>query len=215
MSRIILSLTLCVCVLTCARAQDATNAATPPPSSSSNSVAKWSLGVKAGVGGALYAGDEGNAKGGFTWNVGLVYQFSGETLFALGFQPELLIMQEVLRYEYPTGQLTPQTDTRFTHVRIPLNLKLALGSKNVIQPGVMAGMYADYCFSGTTLSNNTSASIGNLSGFGYGAVLGVDVRLLRYLCVDVKYYHALSNLLTNDPMNTRINSLLASVTILF
>lgn len=215
MKRFIVTLTLCVCVTTCATAQDTTKATTPPPSSSSNSVAKSSLGVKAGVGGALYAGNEGNAKGGFSWNVGLVYQYSGDHLFALGFQPEILFMQEVLTYEYAAGELTSNSETRFTHVRIPLNLKLALGSKYVIQPGVMAGLYADYCFSGTTVRNNTSATIGNLSGFGYGAVLGVDVRLLRYLCVDVKYYHALSNLLTNDSTNTRINSLLASVTILF
>ncbi len=189
---------------------------TPPPTSSSNSVATSTMGFKAGAGGAMYAGDESTVKGGLSWNVGLVYQFSGESAFAIGFQPELLFLQEVITTEYTLlGQTTTTAETRFTHVRVPLNLKLALGSKDVIQPGLMAGLYGDYCFSGTTVMNNTSGTIGNLAGFGYGAVLGVDVRMLRFLCVDLKFYYALSNVLKDDPVNTRINSLLASVTFLF
>ncbi|MBS1560397.1 MAG: PorT family protein [Bacteroidetes bacterium] len=199
-------------------AQDTTTTAPPPPppASSSTSVATSTMGFKGGIGGAMYAGDESTAKGGFSWNVGLVYQFSGESAFAVGFQPELLFLQEVITNEYTLlGQSTATAETRFTHVRVPLNLKLALGSKDVIQPGLMAGLYGDYCFSGTTVMNNTSGTIGNLAGFGYGAVLGVDVRMLRFLCVDVKFYYALSNVLKDDPVNTRINSLMASVTFLF
>jgi hypothetical protein len=196
-------------------AQDTTTTPPPPPPPSSNSVATSTMGFKAGAGGAMYAGDESTVKGGLSWNVGLVYQFSGESVFALGFQPELLFMQDVITNEYTLGQATTTAETRFTHVRIPLNLKLALGSKDVIQPGVMAGLYGDYCFSGSTVINNTTGTIENLAGFGYGAVLGVDLRFLRFLCVDLKYYHALSNVLKDDPANTRINSLLASVTFLF
>lgn len=186
-----------------------------PSSSSSNSVSTSTMGFKGGAGGAMYAGDESTVSGGLSWNVGLVYQFSGESAFAIGFQPELLFMQDVITNEYTVGQSTTTAESRFTHVRLPLNLKLALGSKDVIQPGVMAGLYGDYCISGTTVMNGTSGTIDNLAGFGYGAVIGVDLRFLRFLCVDLKYYYALSNVLKDDPTNTRINSLLASVTFLF
>jgi len=208
-----ITLALFVCAIAIASAQDTATATSP--SNSSNSVATSSFGFKAGLGTAVYAGDESTVKGGFSWNLGLVYQYSGESAFAIGFQPELLLLQEVITNEFSGGQVATTSETRFTHVRLPLNVKLALGSKDVLQPGIMAGMYADYCYSGTTVINNTTGTIGNLTGFGYGMVLGADLRLLRFLCVDVKYYHALSNILKDDPVNTRISSLLASVTFLF
>lgn len=174
-----------------------------------------SFGVTGGIGASIYSGTTADASGGMSWCAGLVWQYSGKSALALGFQPELLYVQEVITSESKLGNTAYTVESRFSHIRLPLMLKLALGAQNVLQPGVMAGMYGDYCVAGSTKVNNTVGDIANLQGFGYGAEFGVDVRFLKFISVDVKYYYALSNLIKDDTSNTRIHSLLASVAFLF
>lgn len=184
----------------------------------------FGLRLGAGITALTYDAPQGadpDLKGGLAFNTGLYGLFNSGGFLSIGFQPEVLYVGEALSTETTIFNQTFKSTTTFSSVRVPLLVKLSLGDPDAIQPSVFAGPFANILLSGSTTNsvngNETTESIPSdeLETFGYGVAVGADVRLLRNLVVDLRYYFALSSYGKDDPLNTRMNSLMFNIGVMF
>jgi len=176
--------------------------------------------VSAGVG---ILGHEDQARttlsGGLAWQAGLVALFNSGGFASIGFQPEVLYTSELVDMKFDVGSTTFNLDmtTRFSSIRVPLLVKLSLGDPNTIQPSVFLGPFANILI-GAKAENNkngSSTDIDSLNTVGYGLAVGADLRLLRNLIVDARFYWGLSEYIKSDPLKQKFSSVMVGLHVMF
>lgn len=157
--------------------------------------------------------------GGLAWQAGLVALFNSGGFASIGFQPEVLYTSERVDMKIDPGGATFNTDltTRFSSIRIPLLMKLSLGDPNTIQPSVFIGPFANILIGAKAENERTGSStdIDSLNTAGFGLAVGADLRLLRNLIVDARFYWGMSEYVKNDPLKQKYSSVMVGIHVMF
>lgn len=157
--------------------------------------------------------------GGFTWQAGLAALFNSGGFASIGFQPEVLYTSERVDMKIDPGGATFNMDmtTKFSSIRVPLLVKLSLGDPNTIQPSVFIGPFANFLLAGKVEDNRsgTSTDLDSLNTVGYGLAVGADLRLLRNLIVDARFYWGMSEYIKDDPLKQKFSSVMIGLHVMF
>ncbi len=157
--------------------------------------------------------------GGLAWQAGLVALFNSGGFASIGFQPEVLYTGEVVDTKVDVGGATVNTDmtTKFSSIRVPLLVKLSLGDPNTIQPSVFIGPFANFLLGAKVEDNRSGSStdLDSLNTVGYGLAVGADLRLLRNLIVDARFYLGLSEYIKDDPLKQKFSSVMVGLHVMF
>ena len=125
---------------------------------------------------------------GAAWAAGIFYTWSTKGIISFGLQPELMYVSE-------SGLKTNLTDlegngfdvtSTVNSLRLPILAKLQFLDPLVVQPSIYIGPSFSYVLSATNEVNGTSQDITG-TDFKVGLAAGIDVTVLSFLVVDIRY----------------------------
>lgn len=124
-----------------------------------------------------------------SWSVGVFFNWSGRGIISLGLQPELLYVSESGQNTF-SAALTGQeivTETQINSLRLPVLVKLQFLDPLVVQPSIYVGPSFSYILSAQNTVDGKDYDLEPESAFQVGFAAGVDVTVLSFLVVDVRY----------------------------
>jgi hypothetical protein len=152
--------------------------------------------------------------GGTAWGAGVFALWGSRSFLDLGLQAELQYVTEGFDLVVNSqGNVSATTPFDFGRLRLPLIGKLSFGAPLVLQPSLLLGGYAHYTIAATNNGNKIDSDL--LEPFGYGLIIGADLRFLQIMLLDVRYNVGLSNDIKDDPYNSRISSLTIGLGLIF
>jgi len=169
--------------------------------SSSEPAGGTAMGVKGyfGFGSPSYeASGTIESETGTAWALALFYNWSTKGIISFGVQPELHYVSE------SGAKLGVSDDNNIkyditTHVnalRLPILLKLQFLDPHIVQPSIYVGPSFSYVLSAYNNVNGEDIDIDG-TGFQMGFAAGVDVTILSFLVVDVRYNTKFADLTYN------------------
>ena len=123
---------------------------------------------------------------GFAWAAALYYNWSTSGLISFAVQPELMYVSEagastVTGGAEPTAEITSTVSS----LRLPILAKLQFLDARIVQPSIYIGPSFSYVLSATNEIQGVEQDLD--SKFKVGLAAGVDVNILSFLVVDVRY----------------------------
>lgn len=176
-----------------------------------------SIGLKAGINIASWAGDEAfddDAYGStFGLQFGAVAEIPVSDKFAI--QPELIYLQKGFFFEFEFLGITSETDTKLNYLEIPILAKIFLTDAPT-QVYVTAGPSVGFALSGKVIDTvggeedetDIDFEDSEISTFDFGLSLGAGAQFAAgpgKLFVDVRYLLGLANLDNSEPESERID----------
>ena len=125
---------------------------------------------------------------GSAWAVGLFYNWSTKGIISFGLQPELHYVSEsglktnLLSEDGDVFEVTSTVNS----LRVPVLAKLQFLDPHIVQPSIYIGPSFSYVLSATNEINGTEQDITG-TDFKVGLAAGIDVTVLSFLVVDIRY----------------------------
>ncbi len=123
-----------------------------------------------------------------SWAVGAFFTWSTKGVISLGIQPELMYVSESGQNTF-TALLSGQpimSETKINSLRLPVLFKLQFLDPLIVQPSIYVGPAFSYIMSATNTINGTEYDLDE-SSFQVGFAAGIDVTVLSFLVVDLRY----------------------------
>jgi opacity protein-like surface antigen len=117
------------------------------------------------------------------WSVGAFANWSTSGVISVAIQPELLYVHESGVASSPTTSTTSSTSS----LRAPILFKLQLFDRNIVQPSLYGGPSLSYILSAKQKTGDVESDIQDIHKFQFGFAIGVDVTILRFIVVDLRY----------------------------
>ncbi len=125
---------------------------------------------------------------GTAWAVGIFYNWSTKGIISFGLQPELQYVSESglkTNLTDPDGNAFDVTST-VNSLRVPILAKIQFLDPHIVQPSIYIGPSFSYVLSATNEINGAEQDITG-TDFKVGLAAGIDVTVLSFLVVDIRY----------------------------
>ena len=133
-----------------------------------------------------------------SWAVGGLVIWSGEGVVSFAFQPELQFVQENgvstgFTHRVDGQEVTYEITTTVNSLRLPVLGKVQFLDPRIVQPSLYAGPSFSYVLTATNEAQGVHYDVED-NTFQVGLTAGVDVTILSFLVVDVRFNTNFTNL---------------------